>query len=764
MQRFMTLVCIVAITHSASADDATLERLRNLKLPDGPEPTKAWIENLGARRKAVNQADINAWQKIQTKEDWEKLKQPRIEALRISLGRVPEPPERISVKITATSNGAGFRVHNLVYQSRPGFWVTANLYEPERATRPTPGIVIIASHHNPKTQGELQDMGMIWARLGCQVLVPDQIGHGERRQHPFTDADKYPGPFKVGRQDYYFRYNAALQLHLIGDSLMGWMAWDMSRGVDLLLARPGIDPKAIIVLGSVAGGGDPAAVTAALDPRIAAAAPFNFGGPQPETRYPLPADAETSFNYLGGGSWESTRGLRHSGKGGFLPWVIVGSLAPRGLIYSHEFAWDRERDPVWARLQKIYGFYGAADRLAFTHGRGGLSGKFPEATHCNNIGAEHRRLMYPALQKWFDIAVPEKETQQRLPSDKLLCWTDEARKKIQPQTLRETVAKLADRRLDDARKKYAALTITDRLQRCRKDWAALLGPVEPALTPSGYTAHKLAQPLPMEAGTSGDGLTTYCLLPPTDHKKGQRYPVVVTFAQGGIEALAKSRAETYSRLLEKGVGVCLVELRGQRVKDRGRASSGTSLSASEQMLGETVVGHQLRELRELLALLRKHQDIDGGRLALWGDSLQPANDRTRLLEVPLDAAKMPDQAEPGAALVALLGGLFEPDVRAVVGRGGLVSYRSILESPFVYVPHDAVIPGALTVGDWSDLVAALAPRRVRLEAVIDGLNRRVSTDELARVYAKSEQGLTFAGDAAPSQEVARWLIESLTKD
>ena len=140
--------------------------------------------------------------------------------------------------------------------------------------------------------------------------------------------------------------------------------------MDLLLARPGIDKKRIILLGAVAGGGDPAAVTAALDSRITAVVPFNFGGPQPETRYPLPADAETSFNYAGSGHWESTRNLRLSARDGFLPWVIVGSVAPRGLVYGHEFSWDREHDPVWARLQKVYGFYDATDRLTFAHGRG----------------------------------------------------------------------------------------------------------------------------------------------------------------------------------------------------------------------------------------------------------------------------------------------------------------------------------------------------------------------------------------------------------
>ncbi len=127
---------------------------------------------------------------------------------------------------------------------------------------------------------------------------------------------------------------------------MGWMVWDMMRGVDLLLNRKNVDREKVILIGAVAGGGDPAAVTAAIDSRITCAIPFNFGGPQPETQYPLPDDAESTFNYMGGAYWESTRNLRLSGRDGFLHWIIVGSVVPRCLIYGHEFGWDRERHPV----------------------------------------------------------------------------------------------------------------------------------------------------------------------------------------------------------------------------------------------------------------------------------------------------------------------------------------------------------------------------------------------------------------------------------
>src|SRR5262249_52758 len=159
--------------------------------------------------------------------------------------------------------------------------------------------------------------------------------------------EDYSGEFRPGRQDYYFRYNVGMQLHLVGESLIGWMAWDLMRGVDLLLSRPGIDRTRIILLGAVAGGRDPSPVTPAIHSRTRAVAPFNFAGPQPETTYPLPADAERTFDHFGGGSWESTRNLRLSARDGFAPWVIVAAVAPRRLIYAHEFAWDREHDPVW---------------------------------------------------------------------------------------------------------------------------------------------------------------------------------------------------------------------------------------------------------------------------------------------------------------------------------------------------------------------------------------------------------------------------------
>ena len=158
-------------------------------------------------------------------------------------------------------------------------------------------------------------MGILWARQGSVVLVPDNIGHGERIQ-------TYPW----NREGYPARYNMGLQLYLAGESLMKWMVWDTMRAVDLLVERKEVDPAKIILLGAVAGGGDPAAVTAALDPRIAAVFPFNFGEAKPENggRGQGPDHRADP----GWGSWESTRNLAGSISGQFLPWLICASVAP----------------------------------------------------------------------------------------------------------------------------------------------------------------------------------------------------------------------------------------------------------------------------------------------------------------------------------------------------------------------------------------------------------------------------------------------------
>ena len=762
----------------AGAADA-LEKLRTHTMPEDKRNALGDMvrENLRDRLRAANARSTAAWRKVKTRQDWQRFRDDRLKALRESLGTLPAPPEKLSVRVARKRKGDGYGIENLLFESRPGLWVTANLYLPVTPPKSMPGILLCHSHHAPKHQRELQDMGMTWARAGCAVLVMDQLGHGERRQHPFRTAADFRKGFRVGRQDYYFRYDAGIQLHLVGESLMGWMAWDLMRGVDLLLGRRGVDPKRIILLGCVAGGGDPAAVAAALDRRISAVVPYNFGGPQPETRSPLPADAEASFNYAGSGSWESTRNLRRSGAEGFLPWVIVGAAAPRPLIYAHEFAWDRQRDPVWKRLETIYGFYDAAERLAFAFGRGSVRGRPPESTHCGNIGAEHRKMIHPAFRRWFGIAVtPGDEYSNRREAEELLCITPKLARELKPRRLCDLLPDLGAARLASARKRLAGLAPAARRRCLRADWARVLGDVKPGGRPKAEIADARAEPVEGAEVTRialrvEPGIVVPVLLLRPTGGKGGRLGVVVAVAQAGKAALLRRRAKEVAALLAGGAAVCLPDVRGtgetRASRSRGRYSEDVPTASAEQMLGGTMLGARLRDLRAVLTYLRGRSDVDAKRIALWGDSLAAVNPGGTDFKVPRHMDGRPKQSEPLGGLLALLGGLFEDDVCAVCVLNGLSDFHSVLPTQFVQIPYDVVVPGVLTAGDLPDVAAAIAPRPLRLDGLVDGLNRRLSAEAARALYRPGVEGYRAAGAEGriainrTAQRQARWLLEQV---
>lgn len=752
--------------------DATLQ-------PELAEPKRMLSESLKARRRQRNEQDVAQWRSIKTRERWEQFRNTRIGALKNSLGTLTAPGEIKTVTITKTLKGEGFVVECLVFESRPGLLVTANLYRPAEDRRQVsgpkmPGILICPSHHNPKTQSELQDMGMTWARQGCLVLVTDQLGHGERRAHPYRSSKDFPKSFRSSRQDYYFRYNTGMQLHLAGESLIGWMVNDLMRGVDLLLAQPGVDSKRIILLGSVAGGGDPAAVTAAIDHRIAAAVPFNFGGPQPETVFPLPKDAELSFNYIGGGSWESTRNLRDSARGGFLPWVIVGSLAPRGLIYAHEFKWDREHDPVWTRLQKIYKWYETPDRLSSLKGYGAVTLSSKEASHCNNIGPQHRAQIYPTFEKWFGIPAPREEYQKRFSSSELLCLEGvEFGESIDRKPMHQVAERLAIQHAALAQLGLFRKSSDEKAKAVRARWGQTLRVRVPrsisGLEPSTERAGPIRVTRALRGIDSGIVVPLLILFPKETPESGS--PLVIAVSQSGKAAMLNKRSQEIAELLASGIAVALPDLRGTGETRpgtyRGRRSYATGLSSGELMLGETLAGQRFHDLLVILGRMKGHSLIDRKRIAVWGESLAEVNPPDRRVEVPLGIDEEPAHSEPLGPLLALLAAAFDPEVDVVLARGGLVSFRSVLESQFVWMPHDCVVPGGILTGDISSLAAAIAPRSLRVEALVTGENRRADAQLQKRdwhfatdIYAQAKATDKLLLEAGTRTSL-RWLAETL---
>ncbi len=564
---------------------------------------------------------------------------------------------------------------------------------------------------------------------------------------------------------------------------MGWMAWDLMRGLDVALARPGADKERVILLGSVAGGGDIAAVTAALDDRFTCVVPFNFGGPQPETKYPLPADADKTFNYVGGGSWESTRNLRNSALSGFLPWTIVASVAPRKVIHAHEFSWDRDRDPVWKRYQKVWGFYNAADGLAFTTGTGVIQGNDPTASHCNNIGSVHRKSIYTALKKWFDIPIPDKDSKERRTADELKCWTAEAIKELKPRALGEVLGEMArDQWIDESvtrrpqdpppnMDRFGGLVVADHGYLFGFDGQPAIDDITAV---GSVRIRKLRFGERLTADARSPQPIRATVLTPTILRTKGPLPAAVCICTNGTSAFVETRSKAIAELLRNDLAVVLVQLHGtgiERPSDaRGRTSSFESIHSALEVSGwELRRGHWTNS-DWTSRLLKQVAEIDSKRLVLWGEGMA-SNRGTDLEAGRPHGTTEPTLAEPLPSTIATTLALAGDDrsrFKAVVARGGLLSFRSVFESPFVHVPHDSLPINVFRAGDLPELWTRLAPKPLRLEGLVDGTNRRVTAARLEQTlkpvreaYKKGE--LVLKEEYSPDAEIAKWIIEQLKK-
>ena len=84
-------------------------------------------QDIERRRLRAIQRENAAWDQVKDLRDWERFRDARIDALRDSLGEFPDAPEDLDVRITGRLGGIGYRIENLVFQTRPGLFVTANL-------------------------------------------------------------------------------------------------------------------------------------------------------------------------------------------------------------------------------------------------------------------------------------------------------------------------------------------------------------------------------------------------------------------------------------------------------------------------------------------------------------------------------------------------------------------------------------------------------------------------------------------------------------
>ena len=247
------------------------------------------------------------------------------------LERYPRTP--LNARITSEYTFKYYSLRNLIFESSPGYYVTANLYLPSGITAPVPAVLHLCGHNadgKACTNGVSLNVGL--AANGIAVLVIDPVCQGERYQH-----------FMENERDLCGAHNMiGKELVLFGEHFSAWRAWDGLRALDLLCELPEIDASKLMLTGC-SGGGTMTTWLNALDDRFIAAAPSCAVTRWRRTvENELPIDAEQMPPSLAGEGYDMAD-------------FLIASL-PRPILVSGEtndFFDERGQQEVGREVEKL---------------------------------------------------------------------------------------------------------------------------------------------------------------------------------------------------------------------------------------------------------------------------------------------------------------------------------------------------------------------------------------------------------------------------
>jgi dienelactone hydrolase len=312
----------------ADRDLAEYFRQQTARLDDG------WLAELPS---------LAAWQE----------RRPQLEQqMREMLGLHPWPEKTpLAAQVTGTVERDDFRVEKLHFQSRPGLYVTANLYLPKQIDKPVPAVLYVCGHGPVKKNGvsygnkvSYQHHGAWFARHGFACLAIDtlQLGEIEGLHH---------GTYREGM---WWWLNH-------GYTPAGVEAWNCVRALDYVETRPEIDARRIGVTGR-SGGGAYSWWIAALDPRIKAAVPV--AGITDLEDHVVDGCVEGHCDCM---YFVNTHGWDYA--------TAAALVAPRPLLLA-----NTDHDTIfplagvariYGKLRHLYGLHDAADKLGLNITPGG---------------------------------------------------------------------------------------------------------------------------------------------------------------------------------------------------------------------------------------------------------------------------------------------------------------------------------------------------------------------------------------------------------
>ena len=274
-------------------------------LPPGTELSahNAILKELCAADKAAD----DAWRALKSRAEYDAYRARMRERLVTAIGGLGFERTSLNAKVTEKIQRDGYSIEKVLFESRPGVYVTALAFVPDAMKfKPPHRGIIVPCGHTTEAKGTdfYQRGGVMGARAGFVTLVYDPFAQGEREQ--------VPGGIGCSPHN---RYGALAAL--LGQSTAQQRIWDGMRAIDYLLSRDDVMKDGVGCMGQ-SGGGTMTSLLEAVDPRVVAGCPAEYVCSLRAVAAKCgPQDAEQ--NVFG----QLTFGFNHAG------YVLVGGNAVR---------------------------------------------------------------------------------------------------------------------------------------------------------------------------------------------------------------------------------------------------------------------------------------------------------------------------------------------------------------------------------------------------------------------------------------------------
>jgi dienelactone hydrolase len=618
-------------------------------------------------------------------------------------------PERspLNPRTTGTFERPAYHVEKVVFESHPGFHVTANLYVPARARRPMPAVLVQMGHsHIGKAFPSYQRLSQGLAKLGFVVLGFDPMGQGERIYYPDSSGRRS----RLGSVDEEHS-TAGRQMILTGDTATRLQTWDAVRAIDYLYTLPYVDRARIGTTGQ-SGGATNSMLLIAVDDRVNAAA--------------LSSAITENYACAGfsapGSTEDAEQNFLHAGPAGFDRWDLLYPFAAKPLLisvsdkdffgtYSPQYiasGWEE-----YQKLKRVYGLLGKSDHIEWA------STPLP-----HSLAYDSRLQIHNFFLRWFRTEakpISEEPPTQPEPEETLLCTESGSTVK--------SLSSVTPHEMNRRRLSHIVPTPLERLLHLDRPPAETYQTLRRTVS-RGVEIEALEIPSAPQVF-----LPAWLFLP---RPARAVRPLLIVLDSSGRNT-DWHEDELYQNLALQGFAVCVPDLRGlgDLMPEMGPGNPRHARSHNDEeayawaglMLGKPMLGQRVTDILAVVRAAKAHPALQSRSIVLAAQGK---------LTVPAQCA---------AALNASLTRVFL--------AGGLISFRSVVETEKYGHAFSNFVPNLLEHTDLPEITAQCQAKKITLAGMLDGAGRRLTADQVRKVYEKTKNLEVL--------DQATWNLDSLSK-